>query len=140
MNTIEITRALEADEHTRKHFRCVSPVDRLPNDVSRGLYVINTSPEWISEFGHWVAMFNGEFFCSYGNRPELYGLPRARRYNKKRLQQTNSEVCGLYVITYAKVRARGHTLCDMLRCFPCHGHDSAMNDLMIRLVSRMQEQ
>lgn len=129
MNTHEIQTILEADPIVRQRFRGVFSIDRLPEDRV-GAMVVNTSPSHVP-FGHWVAIVDQQFFCSFGTDPRVYGIDGINSYNQQRIQATNSDVCGLYAITYVKCKCRGYTLESYLQCFT---DITVINDAIVQMI------
>lgn len=112
--------------NVRRGFEGVFPIDYLPQIEPGKTYIVNTSPSTIA-YGHWVAICNMNFFCSYGINPVVYGLPEMP-YNDVCLQSVLSDVCGYYVILYARLISRGHGENDMLKCFT---DDYKLNDRIL---------
>lgn len=112
----QLTTILQMDAATKRLFRGVYAMDRLPQHVqSPGAYVINMDDH--NEPGsHWVAVFadkhgNVEYMDSYGLAPfdqrcvQFLGLNYS--YNTIPLQQQLSNACGFYCVYYLIQRARG---------------------------------
>ena len=68
MNTQQISTILSSDVMTKKLVHGVFPVDQLPS-VCNGMYVINTD-EQDKPGDHWLAVYNKEYFDSYGYPPQ----------------------------------------------------------------------
>ncbi len=73
-----------------------------------GIYMVNTGNHWISLY---VTEDTVEFFDSFGRSPKyvhemLKFEPKTLIVHSKRLQQFSSQVCGLYCLVFAFVRAR----------------------------------
>ena len=84
------------------------------------VYVVFTG---ISPQGHWVVLDlkNNFFFDSSGHPPTIYGLPHMK-YNKKIIQHSSSDVCGIYCLYYILKGEKG------LKKFT---HDTKKNDRWI---------
>ena len=48
--------------------------------------------------GHWVSVFNGEYFDSMGERPPT--VLHLKQYNHKQYQSTYGEYCGEWCLLY----------------------------------------
>lgn len=126
MNSEEIDDLLLRDNFVNIRYRGVYPIDQLPSNRS-GIYIVNTSPSYIST-GHWVAIVDDLFFCSYGVNPMNYGITGCHAFNNNQLQSINSSVCGLYVVAFVKCFARGYTLESFLSCYDV---DTNVNDMIV---------
>ena len=98
MNTIQIDAILRNDYMTKHLFKGVYPVDMLPKSCD-GMYVINTD-EHDQPGEHWVAVYNDEYFDSFGFPPLD---PRIRDFmgstiihNDVPLQQMLTNACGFH--------------------------------------------
>ena len=116
MDTHQIRAILEHDYMTKDVFRGVYAIDQLPS-YQPGMYVINTDER--DEPGeHWLAVYNKEFFDSYGNPPMdnriVKFLGPDYTYNAVPLQQELSNACGFYCVYYLLQRARGHCAEDII--------------------------
>lgn len=96
-------------------------------EIKRGRFVIsNTDTSHGQE--HWVSFYfpkRGpfEFFDPVGNRPEDYGVGFEKILNKPyltytgQLQQSTSNVCGLYCAYYVMKRHQGKPIKDIVKDF-----------------------
>ena len=122
MNTLQIERALKRNRFTKKIFVGVFAADQLPkiNTFPCG-FVANTDPS--TEPGTpWVAFYfpsigKGEFFDSYGHRPQYYGFDETETWNTRTLQSSWSEVCGQYCIFYLYHKSRGYSMSKIVNLF-----------------------
>ena len=102
----------------------------------RPLFVIcNTDPSWLSG-RHWVAFYftdkqYAEFFDSFGNRPEHYNSNFSQflqlnskdgkyKYNSWKLQENESNVCGLYCLLYGVSKLYVKNYADFIFNFSPH--------------------
>ena len=116
MNTHQIRSILQSDYMTKHFFQGVFPIDQLPL-ACEGMYVINTDEH--DEPGElWVAVYNKEYFDSYGLPPTdkrlLKFLGSDFVYNNVPLQQAWSNACGFYCVYYLLERARGKSFDDIV--------------------------
>jgi hypothetical protein len=88
---------------------------------------------------HWLAVYfdaggTAEFFDSYGNPPEMYGMLNflmdnsETRYvqNRKRLQSSVTSVCGAYCVYFIMMKSTG--VKEWLLPF---GKDLILNDCIV---------
>lgn len=126
MNTSQLLCTLKCDDTLRKDVQGVYAVDALPIGQLEKYpcgFIVNTDPSGMPG-KHWVAIYfdaykTGEFFDSYGKRPEYYNtmfLTFLRRnalfyrYNNKKLQNDYSNVCGHYCVYFLMLRARQNSM------------------------------
>jgi hypothetical protein len=113
-------------------------VQGIPNYLNDSQYIILTPTKGI----YWFLTKYGpyEFFYSFGNSPESYGVEFENILNKKylrntgKLQQFSSNVCSLYYAYYVIKRYQGKTLKRFLK-FDIH--ERKRNDRLI--VSTMRK-
>jgi hypothetical protein len=141
INTIQINEALSKDYYSKKFFKAVLPIDRLPQRVVYpSAFVINTHNH--DEPGeHWLALYydtNGfcSFFDSYGNPPKHFGLEnfikktsQGFKYNETQIQGLTSSTCGYYCIYFILLKSRGFELVDIVNQFSNFNYK--INDLKI---------
>ena len=120
MNTKQIATILKCDYVTKDIFQGVYAIDQLPS-WQPGAYVVNTD-EQDKPGEHWVAVYQKEYFDSYGLPPLdtrlIDFLENDYQYNKVPLQQPLSNACGFYCVYYILERARGvkqETIIDVLK-------------------------
>ena len=142
MNTVQITRMLQADACTRDVFVGVYARDRLPRRVTTfpSAYVCNTQPH-TKEGEHWIAIYvdergRGEYFDSYGLPPVhgkfvnfLDSQSLTWTFNDKQLQGVTSRVCGQYCVFYLLHRCRGLSLNTIVNMFSRNTQD---NDVLVQ--------
>ena len=111
----------------------------------RGSFVIANTDTYGGPGKHWVVFYfpkRGpyEFFDSIGNSPESYGVGFEKILDKKylmyngQLQQTSSNVCGLYCAYYVIRRSRGRTMKNIVHEF--NPFNKRQNDRLV--VSKMK--
>ena len=119
MNTYQLQCAIDCDL-TMKHSICgVYAADEIPQTLqaSHG-FIANTDPKQ-KQGQHWIAFLydNGvlECFDSYGKSPDQYSASFKHfmskysrlKVNTKRLQSSNTTVCGQYCLFFLMCRTRG---------------------------------
>ena len=134
MNTYQLQCAINYDCNMRNTVCGVYAADEIPQTLHSftGL-VPNTDPKQ-RPGKHWIAFFydNGvlECFDSYGRSPELYSphlgqfmrsFP-TRRVNVKRLQSSDTTVCGQYCLFYLMCRTRGYSMEEITNMFDNNYH------------------
>ena len=116
MNTHQINAILSYDSMTKHLFQGVYAVDVLPT-TCEGMYVINTD-EQDQPGSHWVAVYNDEYFDSFGFPPLDQRIKDFMNptfvYNKVHLQQILTNACGFYCAYYLLERARGQSMEDIV--------------------------
>jgi hypothetical protein len=140
MNTSQLIQVMEQDRKSWKKFCGVFSSDLLPSEISRypcGL-IVNTDPQ--TEKGtHWLAMYfpskeTGEFFDSYGQRPEFYHKSFEQylnndadswTYNHRCLQSITSSTCGQFCLYFIMNRNRGKSLPRIVNSF---SRNTMLND------------
>ena len=140
MNTLELSLAIEADEHMSKYCLGAMASNQLPRKIRQlpvGM-ILNLQP--LSQKGsHWIAVFIdaegfGEYFCSYGSKPaeKFTSFLRNHCYdwthNQKRVQGLLSSTCGQHCIFYLMLRCRGLTMPEI---FARYSSDCDYNDEMV---------
>ena len=103
--------------------------------IKKGQFVIANTDNSSGKGKHWVAFyFNAygpdDYFDSLGKLPEYYGFQHVlqRRYwmNCDQIQDSKSDVCGLYCVYYVVNRYAGKTMKDMVEPFDINKR--TMND------------
>ena len=147
MNTLQISSILKSNTWSSKIFIGVLPRDHFVrfNIIYPSLFVCNTDNS--DQPGtHWVAAYFSkdqkcEYFDSYGIPPlfddlrlKLLSIDRDFVYNRSTLQGLNTDVCGVYCVVFAVMRAKGHTLNDIVTTFllskTCDERDRIMKYFM----------
>ena len=120
MNSYELEQSLS------KYPVTVCSADRIQRRKDR--FVISNTDTSGGSGKHWVVLYFPErgpyeFFDSLGNSPEYYGVGFETFLDKKylmcttQLQQSTSNVCGLYCVYYVLKRCKGNTLRDIVKEF-----------------------
>ena len=142
MDTFQLEDAIRRDAVSSARFGGVKAADELPTcvDHSRKFFIVNTHNSYQTG-EHWVAMYLDpvpEFFDSLALSPEYYKKSfqyflvnhgPSYRHNVKRLQSSDSIVCGQYCLFYIYHRSRN---ISMKLMFDMFSEDLESND---RLVS-----
>ena len=144
MDTIQLTRILRKDKHTRGVFQGVYPSNQLPTSVSSLLALFIANVDTSEKPGsHWVAFYftkdrEGEFFDSYGLLPSNYTGTFTRflnnnsihwTFNSVTLQSMNSKVCGHYCLYYAVFRCRNSSMSTIVHRF---SNNKRRNDFLVK--------
>lgn len=115
MDTEQINYVLRRDKRTAAHFLGTFPVDYLPVTLGEFKFFICNEEPHIMPGLHWLLWAKGPkrnpltFFDSYGRQPYTAALSTfAKRNaehglvcNRKQLQSSVSNVCGLYCCVFA---------------------------------------
>ena len=108
--------------------------------IQRGRFVISNTDSSQGPEKHWVTFYfpkrgSYEFFDSLGNKPEDYGVGFETYLNKKylmsfkQLQQSTSNVCGLYFAYYVMKRHQGKTMRGIVK--DLHPRQKKRNDRLV---------
>ena len=144
MNTLQLKQILSSDSFIKKSFGGVYACDQLSTltvDSYPKSIVVNTDPTNLPGT-HWVAIYftdemKGEFFDSYGRRPDDYNrhflnfMDRNSlewESNEKELQSAFSAVCGQYCIYYLFHRCRDIPMSSIVNKF---SGDKLRNDQIV---------
>ena len=127
MNTLQLENYMLNDPYIRQYYAGTLAVDELPLVVTRPcIFIVNTDP--IALPGkHWVTLFMDKQLCEHfdsaGFRPrkdfEIYLTAKGPNYlyNNNRLQNYNTETCGLFCLFYSYFRCRNHNFKEILDMF-----------------------
>lgn len=142
MNTLEIYKALSSQKCTKKIFRGVFALDKIPLKIMPrpSLLIINTDKS--NKPGqHWIAIHipsrgYAEYFDSYGRPPMqnefktfLKRNTKKYRYNRIQLQSPTSDYCGMYACMFLLYKCCGKSLLNFTNNFA--SHDLWTNDAKI---------
>jgi hypothetical protein len=140
MDSRQIRQVMRRDRMGILYFRGVYAADQLQKVTKfPSGFIINTDPI-AKEGAHWIAIYvdenqRGEFYCSYGRSPETYKFDTwitkntsSWSYNKKRMQNSTSSVCGHYCLFYLLHRFRKIPLSSLQDMFT---NDYALNDSLV---------
>lgn len=145
MDTIQLTKAMLKNKHTKHSFLGVFPRDKLPKKVKKkpALIICNTHDSK-NPGEHWVAFFiprkgKPEYFDSIGKKPNQHEFikfleknsERNFSYNPNRLQSTFSTVCGQYCAVYLLYRAKKVSVKNFLKHFT---ENHLKNDELIQVL------
>lgn len=132
MNTLQLIQVMEHDKKSNNKFCGVYPSDLLPLKIERYPCGIILNTDSHTEKGsHWLAMYfpskgRGEFFDSYGNRPEFYKNTIEQwlnkhssnwTYNHRCLQSLNSSTCGQFCLYFIISRNHGKSFPAIVNSF-----------------------
>lgn len=128
----QIKAILENDYQTKDIFQGVFAIDRLP-PFQPGMYVINTD-EHDQPGKHWLAVYNHEYFDSFGLPPQDVRLEDFLGtnyiYNTVALQLPFSNACGFYCVYYLLERARGQSAEDIIRILKSSDSDYVVKHMI----------
>ena len=129
MNSIEMTTIMKKHTATKNHYLGTFSLDNLPKKVEYPSCLIFNNQKSDQPGQHWIAIYfdkreNSEFFDSYGNGPDYYGIKdylekNSKRivWNKKCIQSIDSVYCGFYCILYLISKCKGRSLKYFLGLF-----------------------
>lgn len=108
MDAIELNRLILKDDCMKAVTWGVFARDELPQfPLLPGAYVVNSHER---PGQHWFLIFVGdgiEMYDSLGRKPIDYELHFPCQYFHERIQEKNSNTCGLYVLYFLYWRCRG---------------------------------
>lgn len=120
-----------------RQFLGVYAQNHLPTPTAKCVFVANTDPCHL-DGQHWICIHvdgeRGEYFDSYGRRPEgrfLRYMNEHCRYwtfNHKQLQSIVSYFCGQYCVFYCVYVCKGF---DMNRVVSMFTADTGLNDALV---------
>lgn len=131
---------MKNDAYTRDLYNGTFSIDTLPEKIRYpSCMILNNQPSThIGE--HWIAIYyfknkKAQFFDSFGNSPAFYNLKDYMKktstsytYNKKTIQSSYSNYCGLYVVLFLFFKARKRSLKYFLKQFK----NPTKNDIFIK--------
>ena len=120
MNNIQILKMLKDYSVT------VTSADQVK--YGQGLFVISNTQNSDQPGEHWVTFYFprdglNEFFDSLGKTPEHYDagfeniLKKPYLMNTNQIQDSSSDICGLYCIYYVMYRHGGMSFSDLMSVF-----------------------
>jgi len=83
---------------------------------------------------HWVAVFENEYYDSFGLPPPKCLENRILWYNTQQHQNVNSSLCGLYACYFIQMRNRGYSAYDV--CYKKLKNDGNICTLIDQYVSK----
>ncbi len=123
MDGNQIMKIVSRDQCLQEHFRGIFARDKVPKWLMPGCFIWNTALH-DAKGEHWVAIYisinhDVEFFDSFGEPPRTYGwnISGNVKFNKKVLQSSNSDVCGMYCLFFLYFRCRGLSMKSILDKF-----------------------
>lgn len=141
MNNLELEHCLTTNKLTKKIFKGVYPANKLLDlRIGNGFYIANTSPE-SSKGLHWVGfsitpkcveVFDSSGMLFLENKYFKKFIRKCKRkfiFNKKMIQNPNSNICGQYCLAFALYKAKGKDLCNFLKMF--NESNLAQNDQIV---------
>jgi hypothetical protein len=148
MNTIELIQFCVKDPHINKYFGGVMAADQLPMIVYEKpkLYIVNTDKS--GESGqHWICIFTSdvpEYFDSLGKYPHqtefinfLHVNGPSYWINTRRVQDYNTNTCGLFCLFYSYLRCRNYSYDQIMSMFY---HNLQLNEYMVKCFYNMTVQ
>ena len=146
MDTVQLTHALLSNEHTRKVFNGVYPIDLLPPHIKPPIFLIWNKDASNLPGSHWLALHvpvrgPAEYFDSLNLKTSQPVKTYLMRYGKQiirnnfRLQSIFSNVCGMYVALFILHRASGLTFKQFLRLFK-EGYYQANDQLIQKMFDK----
>lgn len=118
MDALQLSHILSHDTSTSPFFKGVYARDTLPPLQINSCAIVNADDS-SSPGSHWLALFLKtqkivEFFDSYGNSPDFYGIDTSYyskiEWNSIVFQSPTSNVCGQYCIYFLYKRCQGHSM------------------------------
>lgn len=150
MNTLDIQKVLKLHKCTKKYFKGVYAIDKIPKKVKSkpAMYVINTDKS--NKPGqHWLAIYFSstgcaEFFDSYGRAPSKYtGLSKFLKlnskcmiYNTKQIQSSFTGVCGQYCCVFLSTRCKQKSMKNFVKLF--NTQNRLENDIKIKQLFKKE--
>ena len=142
MNAQQLESILRLDQNVSKKFAGVFAADTLPSNLSNlPKFLIVNSDVHSGPGQHWLALYipekgPSEFFDSLGLSPKHYlksfeqfliNYGPKYIYSNKRLQNYDSNTCGLFVLYYVILRCKGYNMQDIVNHF---SSNLAQNDIL----------
>ena len=138
MNTQQLQQYMLMDPYIRQYYGGVISSDQLPLVVKKPtVYIVNTDPSWLPG-EHWVTFFMDtvcEQFDSSGIAPRkefetfLIAYGPNYKFNTKRVQDYDTDTCGLYCLMYAYFRCRGYSFDDFINMFK---DNLSVNEIIVK--------
>ena len=139
MNTTQLRQYMQEDPRISRYYGGVCAIDQLPTIINAPkLYIVNSDPStkpgehWLAL---WIAADTCEYFDSSGQKPKKELEPILilnslnYKYNHRRLQSYNSNVCGQYCLVYCYYKSRGFKFEAFMKMF---SSDLVDNDSIVR--------
>ena len=128
MNSKQLEHVLLLDNKIKENYIGIYPINELIEfKKSECLMIVNLDPSYMPG-SHWVVLYKKnnqvvEYFDSVGNKPKnsiinhLFAQNLTCIYNNKRVQDYNTNTCGLYCLFYSYYGCRNCNLNDIIHCF-----------------------
>ena len=128
MDSYEIARYMRLDEKIREQFYGVYSLDLIPKKIPIPSLVIVNLDYSTDKGSHWVVLHRVnnevvEHFDSAGKQPKrdivnhLFSNALSYKYNNKRVQNYQTDTCGLFCLYYSYHSSRGRTMQSILSDF-----------------------
>ena len=128
MDSYEIARYMRLDEKIRDQFYGVYFLDLIPKKLPIPSLVIVNLDYSTDKGSHWVVLHRVnnkvvEHFDSAGKQPKrdivnnLFSNALSYKYNNKRVQNYQTDTCGLFCLYYSYHSSRGRTMQSILSDF-----------------------
>lgn len=129
MNTVQLNKIMKKHKFTKKIYLGTFAIDKLPKKVKYPSCLIVNNQKSYEDGEHWMAIYFGknkhaEFFDSFGNSPEKFGLDKFIKKNSKKitfnrikLQSDFSLFCGCYCVLYLIYKCKGYSLNYFINLF-----------------------
>ena len=128
MDSYEIARYMRLDEKIRDQFYGVYSPDLIPKKLPIPSLVIVNLDYSTDKGSHWVVLHRVnnevvEHFDSAGKQPKrdivnnLFSNALSYKYNNKRVQNYQTDTCGLFCLYYSYHSSRGRTMQSILSDF-----------------------
>ena len=128
MDSYEIARYMRLDEKIRDQFYGVYSLDLIPKKLPIPSLVIVNLDYSTDKGSHWVVLHRVnnevvEHFDSAGKQPKrdivnnLFSNALSYKYNNKRVQNYQTDTCGLFCLYYGYHSSRGRTMQSILSDF-----------------------
>ena len=128
MDSYEIAKYMRLDEKIREQFYGIYSLDLIPKKLPIPSLVIVNLDYSTDKGSHWVVLHrvNNEVveqFDSAGKQPKrdivnnLFSNALSYKYNNKRVQNYQTDTCGLFCLYYSYHSSRGRTMQSILSDF-----------------------
>ena len=128
MDSYEIAKYMRLDEKIREQFYGVYSLDLIPKKLPIPSLVIVNLDYSTDKGSHWVVLHRVnnevvEHFDSAGKQPKrdivnnLFSNALSYKYNNKRVQNYQTDTCGLFCLYYSYHSSRGRTMQSILSDF-----------------------
>lgn len=144
MDTNKIEEIFLMDEKIRKYFLGIYPIDMVPDLTKTGsIIVVNLDPSFKSG-SHWIVLCLREqsmveYFDSLGKKPKINIVSNLFRnnqfcvYNINRIQDYNTNTCGLFCLFYSYYACR---FCNMESIISCFDDNLKTNEKIVKTFTK----